>query len=149
MKLLLSALLVLLTPGAALATGESGPVMEVACETCHFCPAPLGFCVLIWAIAALLLLLALVLLIGRHKKCPICGQKCKRREWLCPKCNYNFDSGQFYQPYASASAPSAAASPASAPAQPLAPARSCPHCGRELPQRAQFCAGCGQKITNN
>ena len=171
-KIIFVLLALFLLPSDALATAaEEAPLIGNVCPVCHFCAAPLGVCVLIWAIVALLLLILLTAILGRKKRCPACGEKNKRRAAVCIYC------GQPLRKPTPQSAPQASFPPLDANSNqmqassspqpdtaPIRPAmtkpleqphsvpeskpatRICPSCGKELPARAVFCSACGRRL---
>ena len=91
--LILSVILLLVAPVAAMATEVTTQLEGSTCNICHVCPHPYGFCVLLWAAAILVLLLVLVIVIGKKKKCPVCKAKNRRRDQHCYDCGYEFATG--------------------------------------------------------
>ena len=153
----------------ALAQGEA---TADYCPVCGLCPAPFGICLFLIIIAFLAVLLLVLLLSNAGKRCPLCKNKCKRKDYICSKCGYDFESGlqstlnirvadspelmALRDEYA-AKTPQMEAIPASrinskpkqeeAPATDTAPAsRTCPVCGAVLPAQAMFCGKCGRRL---
>jgi len=92
---LVAALFLLVGSPQALATETPASLVGTTCPLCHFCPQPLGFCVLIWAAGFLILLLLLVILTGRGKRCPVCQARNKRRAEICCNCHYNLAAAAY------------------------------------------------------
>lgn len=170
--LLLLTLCLLLISVPALATEPPG--LEVSCDVCLLCPAPLGFCVFYWAIAILVVLILLLLLIKSNKRCPICHEKCRKRAKVCPYCNYNFETGEipaiarYMQTEAAESAteqpqPASPAAPAAEPAatEPVAAPQATPPAPPEAAPAAppaeaakpaetgKSCPACGKTLPAN
>ncbi len=134
------------------AMAANGYSLNIACDTCGFCPAPFGICLLYYIIALLAICLALTILLGKNKKCPVCKTKAEKDAVLCKKCGYNFDAG-----LQSTLALSAADNPElialrkritvdkdiiSDPAQ----EHLCPRCNHKYDSRAMFCGKCGLRL---
>lgn len=62
------------------------------CKVCGICLVqPLGICLFIWlAIILAVIILVIIIALSGKKKCPECGEKCKKNEKVCPKCGHNF-----------------------------------------------------------
>lgn len=163
---------ILALPQAALATTgmpETALSLGIPCNTCGLCTAPLGICILYYILAALIIILLVVVLTSRGKRCPICKERCSRKNHLCPKCGYDFDAGlqstlslrvedspelmelraaaqanadQHNIKYFPADQVQSAEVPAAAPEQ-----RVCPACGAVVVNpKALFCGKCGNKL---
>lgn len=168
---LLAALFLLACKETAFATAM--PDLTVACDTCHFCSAPLGICIFVWAVIICLVLLILASLIRSKKRCPVCQEKCNKRAKACPYCKYDFLTGELpgiartTPPQEAAPAPQIQqnkerivpptissqtqqtqhiVSPQKTMPQQEHAAQFCPHCGKPLPQNARFCSGCGSRL---
>lgn len=120
--------------------------LTAPCHLCHFCPAPLGICVFVWAAVILALLIVLVAVSGRGKKCPVCGEKCRRRAATCPRCQYDFISGSVplivapdYDPLAPPPAPEIKREPVAVTAEAGEPATDIA-AGTETETAAEFAA---------
>ena len=74
-------------------TPETALSLGIPCNTCGLCTAPLGICILYYILAALVIILLVLLLTARGRRCPICKERCSRKDHLCPKCGYDFDAG--------------------------------------------------------
>ena len=93
---ILTCIVCLAFPQIALATSgtpETALSLGIPCNTCGLCTAPLGICILYYILAALVIILLVLLLTARGRRCPICKERCSRKDHLCPKCGYDFDAG--------------------------------------------------------
>ena len=72
---------------------ETALSLGIPCDTCGLCTAPLGICILYYILAALVIILLVLLLTGKGRRCPICKERCSRKNHLCPKCGYDFEAG--------------------------------------------------------
>jgi hypothetical protein len=122
------------TPAAMAAPPHS---LNINCDTCGFCAAPLGICILYYLIALLALLLLLIIVaVGTKQKCPVCKKKYPKGNSRCPKCNYDFDSGLQSTVYP-------------IPVEKRADSvgdNICPRCGRNYDSKALFCGKCGLRL---
>ena len=152
------------------------PLTGSTCPWCLLCNHPLGICLLWWCAGLLLLLIVLVACIGRKRKCPICGEKNKRKAQYCIECgapllDQEEGGGQRHQADfwagkrkpvepAGETPPEAQPEPAepetgtqpqpaaqaNGPEQPEAKTKLCPYCGATLPERALYCGVCGLRL---
>ena len=93
---ILTCIICLAFPQMTLATTgapETALSLGIPCDTCGLCTAPLGICILYYILAALVIILLVLLLTGKGRRCPICKERCSRKNHLCPKCGYDFEAG--------------------------------------------------------
>ncbi len=170
-SLLIAALGVFVFSLPALAEGESAGIHT--CPLCGICPAPLGICVFLYLIIALVIVIIALFISGLGKRCPICHARCKRKDYRCAKCGYDFESGlQSTMSIRVADSPElmalrqeedalledTAEFDAAELREQLAETQvsqdtpetdiiHCPVCGAELPKVAMFCGKCGRRLS--
>ena len=145
-------------------THQAGePLTDATCSWCHLCNQPLGICLLWWCAILLIVLIILVSCLGKKRKCPVCGEKNKRKAQRCIECGASLQKateidGQQQPDFWSGrrtpadqqteqTPPTQQPTPLESPEQPAAGAKRCPYCGAILPERALFCGTCGRQLT--
>lgn len=133
----------------ALAAGRS---LNIACDTCGFCPAPFGICILFYIIALLaILLVVIIVFMGKKKKCPVCKEKTDKSTPTCQNCGYDFESGLQSTLTANKQAQEKLSSVRKEDKGSINSSTEkleiyCPRCGNEHDPKAFFCGKCGMRL---